>query len=286
MGLNLITERMKRAEQIIQNFNREVGSLQKEALNPTLLAAKGISLSTHTLTQLKEWIQEKDFQSASEEVYFFKDLKSIPMSYFIFFTEMRRCELQKPKAGLQFQVSFLEKELKKINKFFYRHSEFCSYMETEQSDLDQLFFSKTKNSSDILRPLLNYTYFAEFETSHDLLWARIKAMHKLIDHIRLSSEKLQKREPPATEMKTYDLKWTASKAAMTELVYALYSARAVNSGEAGLKEIASAFQSIFQIDLGDLYHTYGEIRARKIQLTKFIDHLKLALEQRMYEADD
>lgn len=277
---------MKRAEQIIQKFKQQVESLQQKTLNSNSLALKGLSLSNHTLTQLKKWIQVNNFQSISEEIHFFKDLKPVPMAYFIFFTEMRMCELRKPKAGLQFQTAFLKKELKKINKFFYRHSEFSHYMESGQSYLDQQFFSKNKHSSAILRPLLNYTQFSEFETSHDLLWAKIKAMHQLIDHIRASLEKLEKGEPHTSQMKVSNLKWTASKAAMTELVYALYSARAVNSGEADLKEIARAFQNIFQIDLGDLYHTYTEIRARKIQLTKFIDHLKIALEQRMYEADD
>lgn len=277
---------MERAEQIIQKFKEQVTGLEQKTLNPKALALKGIHLSKQTLTKLKTWNKTKEFQHVAEEVHFFKNLKSEPMSYFIFFTEMRLCELRKPKAGMQFKVAFLKKKLKKINKFFSQYSEFTNYMETEQTYLDEYFFSKKPPTYNMIRPLMNYTQFSEFETSHDLLWAKVKAMHKLIDYIRQSLTKLHQKDQQVEPLQAYNLKWTASKAAMTELVYALYSARAVNSGDAELKEIARAFQNIFQIDLGDLYHTYGEIRARKMQLTKFIDHLKLALEQRMYEADE
>ncbi|MDR6301817.1 RteC domain-containing protein [Mesonia maritima] len=277
---------MKRAEQFIKNFQEQVACLKQKRLTPSTLALKGIYLSKRTLTQLKKWNEEKEFEAVTDEVHFFKNLKPVPMSYLIFFTEMRMCELRKPKAGLQFQTSFFKKELKTINKFFYRYSEFSNYMETEQSYLDQQFFSKTPHATELIRPLINYTQFSEFETSHDLLWAKIKAMHKLIDYIKHALENLHKEKFPIEGEQAYNLKWTASKVAMTELVYALYSAQAVNSGKADLKEIAGAFQNIFQIDLGDLYHTYGEIRARKMEHTKFIDHLKIALQQRMYEADE
>lgn len=277
---------MKMAEQFIEKFQEQVTFLKQRKLTPSTLALKGIYLSKQTLTKLKKWNEVKEFQAVTEEVHFFKNVKSVPMSYLIFFTEMQMCELRKPKAGLQFQTSFFKKELKRINKFFYRYSELSNYMETGQSYLDQQFFSKTQHPVEVIRPLINYTQFSEFETSHDLLWAKIKAMHKLIDYIRHSLEKLHRKKLPIEEGQGYQLKWTASKVAMTELVYALYSARAVNSGNADIKQIAGAFQNVFQIDLGDLYHTYGEIRARKIQPTKFIDHLKIALKQRMYDADE
>lgn len=277
---------MKEAEHILQQFTQQTNRLQKDEITPILHALTGIQICKNTLGQLKKWKENKGIITIKEEIYFFKDLKSVPMSYLIFYTEMRHCELRKPKAGKQFQISFLQKKLKKINKFFFQHAEFSTYMESGQSHLNQQYFTKSKHTFYLTSPLIPYPQFSEFETSHDLLWAKIKAMHLCIDQIKKSLETLQNPNQPTPTNEKYNLKWTASKAAMTELVYALYSAQAVNSGKADLKEIARAFQHIFQIDLSDLYHTYSEIRARKIQLTKFMDHLKIALEQRMYEADD
>ena len=81
------------------------------------------------------------------------------------------------------------------------------------------------------------------------------------------------------------LSWTASKTDLIELIYALQASGAIKSGTAGIKEMASACESIFDLNLGNVYRTFLEIRERKIDLTKFIDRLKSALLQRMEETD-
>ncbi|MBW2962922.1 RteC domain-containing protein [Mesonia aestuariivivens] len=277
---------MKKAKQIIKDFEEQLISLQQEEYTLVAMAVKGIHSSYHSLVQLKKWLAEHEFDLLTEEINFFKNMQSIPLSYFLYFTELRTCELQKPKAGLQFQVAYLEKELKKINKFFYQYSEFANYMELGETYLDPQFFSISQGSEGTLKSLIEETPSLEFESNYRLLWAKIKAKHKLIDHIKATLIQLKQPHQKLPLKKVSNLKWTASKTAMTELVYALYSARALNSGEAELKEIASALQYIFQTDVGDLYRTYTEIRARKLQPTKFLDHLKVNLEQKMYEAEE
>ena len=79
--------------------------------------------------------------------------------------------------------------------------------------------------------------------------------------------------------------WTDSKAALTELIYAIHSSGSINKGVFEIRELAGLFERIFHIELGDLYRTYIEIRYRKKERTKFIDSLKESLIQRMDEAD-
>lgn len=43
---------------------------------------------------------------------------------------------------------------------------------------------------------------------------------------------------------------------------------------------------MFNIDLGDFYHTFMELKARKINRTKFIDSLRDALIKKMDEQED
>ena len=50
--------------------------------------------------------------------------------------------------------------------------------------------------------------------------------------------------------------------------------------------MASACEQIFNIDLGDFYRTFLEIRSRKINQTKFIDKLKESLIHRMGQSDE
>lgn len=59
----------------------------------------------------------------------------------------------------------------------------------------------------------------------------------------------------------------------------------INSGNASINEIADLFERVFQIELGDYYRTYLELRSRKTNQLKFLDHLKTSLAQRIYEAD-
>lgn len=82
------------------------------------------------------------------------------------------------------------------------------------------------------------------------------------------------------------MSWTISKTALTELIYALYSKSVFNNGNADIKQIAQSFEAFFNIDLGDFYHTYLELKNRKINRTKFIDSLREGLIQKMEEEDE
>jgi hypothetical protein len=50
--------------------------------------------------------------------------------------------------------------------------------------------------------------------------------------------------------------------------------------------IAKAFEDAFNIELGDFYHTFMELKARKINRTKFLDNLCEALIKKMDEQDE
>jgi len=72
---------------------------------------------------------------------------------------------------------------------------------------------------------------------------------------------------------------------LIELIYAIHSIGAFNRGTTDIKVLAAAFEQAFHIDLGDIYRTYVEIRARKKERTKFIDYMKESLIHRMDETD-
>lgn len=82
------------------------------------------------------------------------------------------------------------------------------------------------------------------------------------------------------------LNWTTSKTALTELIYALYSHGVFNNGNTDIKLITKTLESTFNINLGDFYHTYMELKARKINRTKFLDSLRENLLKKMDEEDE
>ena len=50
---------------------------------------------------------------------------------------------------------------------------------------------------------------------------------------------------------------------MVEMIYAFYASGVFNHGKATVAQIAKTFVPMFNIDLGDFYHSFSEIRECK-----------------------
>lgn len=267
----------------MDTFESALNILQSAEETPLKKALAGIKLCNRTLSRMKKKIEQDDFETIPEEIEFFKNTKPLPMASLIYFTEVRSCELEKPRAGKTYQSEFLENEIRKTNKFFYQNADFVYYMELGHTYLDHHFFSRTNRDKFPITPLTDYYQYPEFSTSHDMLWSKIKAMYRYIHYIRESLEQLQpgiseqKLQPPRHKV----LVWTASKTALTELIYALYSDNALNHGSADLSMITASFEGFFNIKLDQLYKTYAEIKERKGSRTKFLDELMIHLRNKM-----
>lgn len=271
----------------IAEFNLSLQNIIDGKEIPLKKASDGIELCNKTLSLLKEKVEQNDFETAPLEVEFFKNIKPIPMSYLIYFTEVRSCELRKPKAGTSFQIEFFEKEMRKINKFFYRNVDFVHYMEQGHCYLDHQFFTRNHRNNFPFTPMTDYYQYPEFTTSHDMLWSKIKAMYRFIHYIREAMQKLNAGNTILyDEKKLKVLVWTAPKTALTELIYALYSSGALNHGVADINTITTSFEDFFNIKLDNIYKTYAEIKDRKSSKTKFLEELMLNLKQKIHKEEN
>lgn len=277
---------MKRFHGVMESFEQKITVILDSPEQQIRVTNKGIDLCNRVLTELKDLIEKEDLESVEEEIHFFKEVKPSIMSYLIYFTEVRSCEIRKPKAGVNFQVRFFEKEIKKVNKFFYRNIDFSHYMELGHNYLDHQLFTRNYQNNFPFTPLVNYYQFPEFSTSHDMLWSKIKAMHRFLHYIRKCLGELRPgRSFISPERKHPVLFWTSSKTALTELIYALYSDGALNHGAADLNTITTSFEDFFNVKLDNVYKTYSEIKARKGSKTKFLEELMLNLQQKMSKED-
>src|SRR5690606_2173016 len=140
--------------------------------------------------------------------------------------------------------SFSRKKVK-INSFY-------KYYRTSNSFIDEKLFVREKHD---LKLSLDTVYFEtdhRFSTSHDYKVAKIIANDQIQVYVedQLSSKKKVKKND------SYSLNWTGSKTALTELIYALYLQGIFDNGNADIKNIAKTFESVFNINLGDFYHTF------------------------------
>jgi hypothetical protein len=101
------------------------------------------------------------------------------------------------------------------------------------------------------------------------------------DQLHSVNKQLLMKEPFVDQ-----LNWTGSKVALIELIYALYHQSVFDNGNADIKTIAQAFEITFNIDLGDFYHTFMELKSRKVNQTKFLDNLRETLIRKMDEQEE
>tara|TARA_R110002167_G_scaffold366411_1_gene596161 strand:- start:4943 stop:5875 length:933 start_codon:yes stop_codon:yes gene_type:complete len=249
---------------------------------------EGIHLCNNTLYLLRGIVEKMVFRTVTEEVHFFKTVKSEPLGYLVYFSEIRSCELLMPRIGLGNQLNFLEKKINRINKFFHRNWDFVHYMEQGLNYLDVQYFTRS-NQVFPLYSLPEACYLdPQFFTSHDMLWARIKGLNLFIGYLqeRIKIVKAQKQKDLYMGRPKRTLAWNASKTALTELIYALHTVNAINDGDGNMKSIATVFETVFNVKLDNLYKTYTEIKARKGSRARFLEELVQRLNERMENDDD
>ena len=274
-------------DDVINSFHNELNTKVMVIPDPLKKADAGIDLCNNTLSILKELIEKEDFENVPEEIEFFKSVKPCPMSYLIYFTEVRSCELRKPKAGDNFQMRFFEKELRKINKFFHKNNDFVHYMEQGHSYMDHQLFTRNHRMNFPFTPMINYYQYPEFSTSHDMLWSKVQAMYRFIHYVRESIQELRLGKKDLFKEKKHKVvMWSGSKTALVELIYALYAVGDLDYGTADLHTITSSFEDFFNIRLDNTYKTYSEIKARKGIRTKYLQNLIIHLERKMAKDDE
>lgn len=257
-----------------------IEELDIEADCPIKRIEAAIQLIIQSLSDLKEFVLKNDFKNMEEEIHFFKYQKPVIVSKLIYYNAIYKIETRRPYGNKHIRKYFT-KELKKLKRFFNNNLDFYKYYRTNNSFVDEKFFLRGKHD---IRLWLDTFYFEadhRFSTSHDYKVAKIIANDLIQVYLedRLNNFN-QKKSSDAS------LNWTANKAALTELIYALYSHGVFNNGNTDIKLIAKTFEDTFNIDLGDFYHTFMELKARKMNRTKFLDNLCEALIKKMDEQDE
>ncbi|WP_341836892.1 RteC domain-containing protein [Chitinophaga pollutisoli] len=267
-------------QKLVAELDEEDNNYSVEISDPILLSEKLIEVTLLKISKLRTFVKEKGFDKPEDEIHFFKELKPKIVSKLIYYNAIYKIETRRPYGGERSIKKYLNNELSKLKRFFYNNLEFYKYYRTNSSYLDHKYF--IRGNFDIKLNLDTFFFESDqtFSTSHDYKVSKIIA-NDLIQ-VYLEDQLLSiKRFPGLKENKPQKVKWTASKSALVELIYALSAYGAFNNGTSDIKIISRLFETMFDVELGDIYHTYLEIRNRKINKVKFIDELKEELLKRM-----
>jgi len=195
--------------------------LDIEARVPNIIeAAKKITaLCRSQLLELRNHVVHTGFVDEAEEIHFFKHTKQVPLVYLIYYSELLDLELKIPVCGKKARRQWIKAKRKLWSSFLLGHAQFWKYIQLGHTHWDSQYFTRRKKDS------LNPTYAHHiaidpvFTTSHDMLLGQLRAYEKAIGYLgnrrnTLGSGKFRPR-----------LQWSSTKAALTELVYALYPCR-------------------------------------------------------------
>lgn len=262
-------------------LENQINELLFEQENQLTAYEKVIEIILQKMAKLKEYVLKTGFKNTQEEIHFFKHIKPQFIAKLIYYNAVYKIESKKPNETKSAK-KFFETELKKLKKFFDNNLEFYKYYRTNNTFIDDQLFVRGKYDIKLNLDTFYFETDHSFSTIGDYKAGKILAN----DLIQVYLEDQLNNRQYKKEYGKSPLSWTGNKTALTELIYALSAQGVFNNGNADIKLIAKVFENAFNIDLGDFYHTFMELKARKINRTKFLDSLCEALIKKMDEQDE
>ena len=258
------------SQQLQDKLNSMIEVIARENAEFVPRSSKCLAAVQEVLSDMKQFVYKYEFQSQIEEVEFFKETKPAFLSQYYYYDSLIDMKLSEPVDHERLKFHYFD-QLSKQQEFVKAHQEFYIYCVSGSTHFDEQYF--TRGKAIFRAPDID----TRFSTGYDNTLARILASHL----IRGRVEKLIKRLVDDSGISP--LKWTAKKADLVELIYALHKVEAFNDGKVEIKQIANLLENLFNVTLGNFYRHFQEISLRKGGRTTFIDRLKDKLEQRLNE---
>lgn len=238
------------------------------------------------LETLKTNFVKYKFESKKDEISFFRDIKPQFVCKLIYYNEIYNIITNKPFGGSKTLRKYYTGELAKLKSFYNENVEFFKYYRNGNTYLDNKYFVRGRYDIKLTLDSFYFQADSRFSTSHDFKVAKIMANDLIQSYLEIEIAKIENKAPLFNLTERQVQKWTGTKIALIELVYALHAEGVFNNGASDLKETAKFFEEVFDVDLGQFHRTFFEMRARKADRTKFLNSLRDTLVRRMDEVDE
>jgi len=276
-------------QKLLSEFEGQLEALESGDGDILYKAERGIALVEKCIRKLQKQIVGQDFDTQADEIYFFKHVKPQIFSKLIYYIRLFSIESKRPRGKDVAQVKYLQQQIDKLQTFFNENLEFYNYYRRGAMSMDEQYF--VRGNRDLRMPLESFHFLIDdqFSTCQDGTVATIMAYDMLIVYLRKEVDDLNNNMEPTKNTimeKPSKLFWTGSKTDLIELLYALHTSKCINGGTVDIKEMASHFEYFYNVDLGNYYHTFIDIRSRKSSRTRFLDRLIEMLNQRMESLEE
>jgi hypothetical protein len=274
---------------ILNRLEEELETLKNQETEKKILAEKSVGLCQLAFFDLRKYVLRNDFKNEEEEISFFKVIKPKVFSKLIFYNELLRMENYKLLVNRKLMLKMLNDENQKIHEFIENNKEFYHYYTTNEICLDESYFIRSDKYIFIGSKTIQHLTDPQFATLKDETVAYILAYEQLGEYLDNEINLLKNKrglwqtfQPAKFRLK---MRWTASKVALVELIYALHCSNCINYGRGHINELIEYFEFIFDIKLYKAYRTFTDVKDRKRERTKFLVELQKALINRLDNLD-
>lgn len=258
---------------IIGNLEKELKKIDLTNNDTIIKAEKSITVINVSLKELRKAVTATPFNSKQEEIEFFKKMKPEIVSKLIYFVSIFDIESKRPKGGDKEQKKYFNAEIKKFQDYFNNNHVFYQYFIGGETYSDKKYFLRKNKSIRIHIDCFGSFTDDDFAANLDTTFAKFMGYGLAIQYFQNEIEKLflnPNENQQQTKAFKSNLIWTGNKVDAVETVYGLHASGVINHGKADIKEVAEVFEFAFNIDLGDFYRAFSEIKSRKNVIPKFL----------------
>lgn len=234
------------------------------------------------LVELRWIVISECFPDLPSEIRFFKEIKPVAYSRLLFYQAVFEIESFRSKYDSERIKRYMKVKLDEIQIFMEENASSIQYCNCGFTYLDSLYFVREHDEIPVELRGSQYLMDEQFNTWQDHTFSVLRANDLLVEYLNLEIARIDNQEQTPHFHQLSHLSWTGNKIDMVELIYALFFSRVINNGKTTIKELAGLFCRVFNLDIEkDIYRYYTEIQQRKIDQTKFIEHLKSVLQHQI-----
>lgn len=227
--------------------------------------------------RLKNFIAGYTFHDDAEEIHFFKEIKPRLCFGLIYWRKVYNIEMNRPE-GVESQRAYLIDEIKGIDRYNSKRSDFVRYYRSGLTLLDSIYYLRGHADVALYFDSFYYERDPMFSTNCDFTVARLLANESLTEYLNKELDGLENHWS-SLSLPRVRITWSAQKTDLYELIFACDSRKVF--GNVPMTQLVEYLQTVFNIELDkNISRTFSDMRIRNTK-TPFLDSLKVALIERM-----
>ncbi len=239
---------------------------------------QSILICRKAMNKMKRYVSHRAFANAEEEIHFFKEVKPLFYSKYIYFINVYNFLMQLPPVGEEAVRAYINFHLTDLQRFFDNNRAFYQYYRSGGTQMDAVYY--TRGGFDVQMEMEDFEEDELYSTSHDYKLSKIIANERFRDYLQLEWAKIGTEIILEEGKKVFPFAhpvWTATPTDAVELIYALKSSGSVNNGNVDVSELVGIFEFVFQMEIKESYHKIIDIGRRKKIIPIFLSKLTDAL---------